>query len=359
MTPLALLPLLWACLPTAHARPLEGIRLPEGFAISVFAERVPGARSLALSEDGTVFVGTRREGKVYALRDRDGDGRAEEIALLTEGLDSPNGVAVRGGVLFVAEISRVLRFKKDLSGYSVLTDALPRDPHHGWKFIAFGPDGMLYVPVGAPCNVCLSDDDPRYASILRLDPETGKSEVFASGVRNTVGFDWRPGTRELWFTDNGRDWMGDDSPPDELNMADAAGLHFGFPFCHGGTIPDPEFGKRRSCSQFRPPERNFGAHTASLGIRFYTGTIFPEGYRGDAFVAQHGSWNRSVKTGYRIVRVKMRGARAVHHEVFASGWLAGRRVLGRPVDVLVIRDGSLLVSDDKAGAVYRIAYGGD
>jgi glucose/arabinose dehydrogenase len=244
----------------------------------------------------------------------------------------------------------------DFSEYEVIADDLPRERHHGWKFIRFGPDGMLYVPVGAPCNVCLRQDDPRFASILRMDPETGKTSVFASGVRNSVGFDWRPGTEELWFTDNGRDWMGDDAPPDELNMAGAAGLHFGFPYCHGGDIPDPKFGDRRECSEFRAPERNFGAHTAALGMRFYTGDMFPRAYRGDVFVAQHGSWNRSVPTGYRVVRVMVRDGKAVNHEIFAEGWLRGRRAWGRPVDVLVLPDGSLLVSDDRADAVYRIVY---
>ncbi len=335
---------------------LDQIRLPDGFSISIFAEGVNGARSLARGDDGTIFVGSRRAGKVYGLTDEDGDGVAEKVEVIARGLNSPNGVAVKNGRLYVAEISRVIRFKEDLSDYDVITDRLPDESHHGWKFIRFGPDGMLYVPVGAPCNICLRDDDARFASILRMDPETGKTTVFASGVRNTVGFDWHPGNKELWFTDNGRDWLGDDSPPDELNRAHRAGLHFGYPFCHGGTIPDPEFGDRRSCAEFEKPALNFGAHTAALGMRFYTGSLFPSGYSGDIFVAQHGSWNRTVKTGYRIVRVMMQGGKAVNHEVFAAGWLKGRRAWGRPVDVLVLPDGSLLVSDDKADVVYRITY---
>jgi len=352
-----LLPLLILLSVPASAKiALDKIHLPKGFSISVYAEGIKGARSLALGEKGIVYVGSRREGKVYALSDADGDGRAETVSVIARGLKSPNGVAVRHGRLYVAEISRILRFNEDLSDYEVVTDALPTESHHGWKFIRFGPDGMLYVPVGAPCNICLRDDDPRYASILRMDPDTGKTTVYASGVRNTVGFDWRPGTTELWFTDNGRDWLGDDAPPDELNKADRAGLHFGYPFCHGGTISDPEFGDSRPCGEFKTPERNFGAHTASLGIRFYTGSMFPKGYSGDAFVAQHGSWNRSVPIGYRIVRVMVRGGKAVNHEVFADGWLQGRRAWGRPVDILVLPDGSMLVSDDRGDAVYRIVY---
>jgi len=351
-----LLLVLLLCAPASAKINLDKISLPEGFSISIFAKGVNGARSLARGDDGTIFVGSRRVGKVYALTDADGDGRAETVKVIAKGMHYPNGVAVRNNRLYVAEINRVLRFASDLSDYEIITDTLPPDRHHGWKFIRFGPDGMLYVPVGAPCNICLPANDPRYASILQMDPDTGKTTVYASGVRNTVGFDWRPGTSELWFTDNGRDWLGDDAPPDELNKASQSGLHFGFPFCHGGTIADPDFGHRRPCVEFKKPERNFGAHTASLGMRFYTGKMFPAGYSGDVFVAQHGSWNRSAKTGYRIVRVMMRGGKAVNHEVFAQGWLQGQRDWGRPVDVLVLPDGSMLVSDDKADAVYRIVY---
>lgn len=331
--------------------------------MSVYSDAVPGARSLARGPGGTVVVGTRRPGKVYALTDADGDGRAETVRVVAKGLSQPNGVAFKGADLYVAEVSRVLRFPAveaalaagQTPAYEVVTDAFPKDRAHGWKFVAFGPDGLLYVPVGAPCNNCLSQD-PRYAAIHRLDPATGKAELFASGVRNTVGFDWHPETRELWFTDNGRDWLGDDLPPDELNRAPKAGLHFGYPFCHAGTVADPEYGGRRPCSDFVPPARPLTPHGAALGLRFYTGTMFPAEYRGDAFVAEHGSWNRTVPIGYRVMRVRMKDGRAAGYEPFLTGFLQGGRAWGRPVDVLVLPDGSLLVSDDEAGAVYRVAY---
>ncbi|HTY79355.1 MAG TPA: PQQ-dependent sugar dehydrogenase, partial [Candidatus Bathyarchaeia archaeon] len=239
----------------------------------------------------------------------------------------------------------------------VVTDRLPKDRHHGWKFIAFGPDGKLYVPVGAPCNICEPDPD-RYANIMRMNPDGSELETFARGVRNTVGFDWDPRTREMWFTDNGRDWLGDDAPPDELNHAPRAGMHFGFPYCHGGTISDPEFGRRRPCADFTAPAQNLGPHVASLGMRFYTGAQFPTAYRNQIFIAEHGSWNRSRKIGYRVTLVRLENGRAVAYEPFATGWLRGEDPWGRPADVLVMPDGSLLVSDDYAGAIYRISYRG-
>ena len=341
---------------------LASIRLPPGFAISVFSDRVPGARSMALSPGGVLYVGTRGEGKVYALRDADGDGRAEQVYTVASRLNSPNGVAFRDGALYVAEISRLLRFDALDSHLDappkpvVLADDFPRDGHHGWKFIRFGPDGWLYVPVGAPCNICESKD-PIYASITRIKPDGSGREIFARGIRNTVGFDWHPETRELWFTDNGRDWLGDDSPPDELDRAPKPGLHFGFPYCHGGTIADPEFGKGHPCSGYTPPERNLDAHVAAIGMRFYGGKMFPAAYRGQIFIAEHGSWNRSQPAGYRVTLVRLAGGKAVSYEPFAQGWLRpDGRAWGRPVDVQELPDGSLLVSDDEAGAIYRITY---
>ena len=337
---------------------LGEIRLPPGFTISIYAE-VPGARSMAMGPGGTLFVGTR-DGPVYAVVDA-GDGtKAKAVVTLAKDLNEPNGVAVRDGALYVAEISRILRFDGIESRLGsppkpvVVTDALPKDPHHGWKFIAFGPDGWLYVPVGAPCNVCMRSDP--YASISRIRPDGTGFEVFARGVRNTVGFDWDPATKELWFTDNGRDWMGDDVPPDELNHAPASGMHFGFPWCHGGDVKDPEFGKERPCTDFVKPELKLPAHVAALGMRFYTGGMFPADYRGRIFIAEHGSWNRSKKVGYRVVTVRMKDGKPAGEDVFAEGWLEGQKAWGRPVDVLVRPDGSLLVSDDKAGVIYRIAY---
>jgi glucose/arabinose dehydrogenase len=340
---------------------LQEIKLPPGFAISLYAGNVENARSLCLGEKGTLFVSTRDAGKVYAVLDKDRDNRADEVITIATGLNMPNGIAFRDGALYVAEVSRVLRFDgietrlKSPPPPVVIRDDFPTDQHHGWKFIAFGPDGMLYVPVGAPCNICERGDE-RYASIMRMKPDGSGLEVFAHGVRNTVGFDWHPETGELWFTDNGRDWMGDDLPPDELNRAPAKGLHFGFPYCHGGTIPDPEYGGKRMCSGFAPPAIALGPHVAALGMRFYTGRRFPAPYRRQIFIAEHGSWNRTTPIGYRIALVRLEGNRAVSYEVFAEGWLKGGKAWGRPVDLQVMPDGALLVSDDRAGAIYRINY---
>lgn len=338
---------------------LEDIALPPGFAINIYAVDVENARSLALGDNGTLFVGTRSAGKVYAVLDRNQDTRADEVITIAQGLDMPNGVAFRKGALYVAEVSRILRYDNIESRLKnppqpvIITGSYPKDTHHGWKFIRFGPDGKLYVPVGAPCNVCEPSNEI-YASITRINPDGRHLEIFAHGVRNTVGFDWHPKTGVLWFTDNGRDWMGDDMPPDELNRAPRKGMNFGFPYCHGGTIADPVFGTRRRCKEFVPPAMALGPHVAALGMRFYTGTMFPEQYRNQIFIAEHGSWNRTIPIGYRIILVHLSGDRAVSREVFASGWLQNGRAWGRPVDVLVMPDGALLVSDDRAGVIYRI-----
>ena len=340
---------------------LEDIALPPGFSINIYADHIENARSLALGDNGTLFVGTRSEGKVYAVLDHNHDARADEVITIARGLDMPNGVAFRNGALYVAEVSRVLRYDGIESRLNnppkpaVVTDRFPKDHHHGWKFIRFGPDGKLYVPVGAPCNVCESSN-PIYATITRINPDGGQLEIFAHGVRNTVGFDWHPETKELWFTDNGRDWMGDDIPPDELNYAPHIGMNFGFPYCHGGTIPDPEFGSKRKCDEFVPPAMALGPHVAALGMRFYTGKMFPPQYRNQIFIAEHGSWNRTSPIGYRISLVRLSGNRAMSYEVFAKGWLINDSAWGRPVDVLVMPDGALLVSDDRAGVIYRISH---
>jgi glucose/arabinose dehydrogenase len=341
---------------------LDYIKLPAGFRISVFAN-IPSARSLTLGNDGTLYIGARDNGKVYAARDTNGDGVADKVYTIASGLHSPNGVAFHGNDLYVAEISRIIRFRNIGSqldhppACEVVYDQLPTNGEHGWKFIAFGPDGKLYVPVGAPCNVCESQN-PVYASITRMNPDGTGFEVFASGVRNTVGFDWHPETKELWFTDNGRDNMGDNLPADELNRAPAAGMHFGFPYCHQGDVADPEFGQAGSCSGFTPPELKLTPHGAALGMRFYTGQMFPAAYRGRIFIAEHGSWNRSSPIGYRLMMVRFAGNKAVEYLPFASGWLDdGNNVKGRPVDVQVASDGALLVSDDRQGLVYRISSG--
>lgn len=338
---------------------LDMIDLPRGFRIALYADSVPGARSLALGERGTVFVGTQDAGRVYALSDQDGDHRAEHVRVLLEGLDVPNGVAFRDGALYVALNSRILRYDsiearlENPPAPAVVLDGLPTERHHGWKYLRFGPDGRLYVPVGAPCNICLSSD-PRFASILSLNDSGGDVRIEAHGVRNTVGFDWDE-RGDLWFTDNGRDWLGEDRPPDELNHLTATGQHFGYPFCHGGDLPDPDLAGEHRCGEFTPPAAKLGAHVAALGMRFYDGPMFPPEYQGRIFIAEHGSWNRLIADGYRITTVHFEAGRPVYR-VFADGWLRMNRAWGRPVDVLVMPDGALLVSDDRAGVVYRISY---
>jgi glucose/arabinose dehydrogenase len=339
------------------------LRLPPGFSIELYSSEVPNARSLALGAKGTVFVSSRKDNKVYALVDKNGDHRVDAVHVVATGLDTPNGIAYRAGSLYIAQVRRLLR----LDGIDdrldhppqpvVLTDALPDKEHHGWRYIRFGPDGWLYIPVGAPCNVCLRDE-PIFSTIARIHPDGTGLEVFARGVRNSVGFDWHPETKELWFTENGRDELGDDLPPDELNRAGRAGLHFGYPHCHAGVITDPEYGKDHPCTEFEPPAQKLGAHAAALGMRFYTGKMFPAEYRGAIFLAEHGSWNRSKKQGYRVAVVKLRGNEAASYEPFISGWLDESKdtVTGRPVDVEQLEDGSLLVSDDWRGAVYRVSY---
>jgi glucose/arabinose dehydrogenase len=340
---------------------LSRIKLPQGFKIAVYAD-VPGARSLSISPGGTIFVGTRND-RVYAVRDTNDDHVADRVYTIASNLEMPNGVAFRDGSLFVAEVSRILRFDNIESRLTnppppvVINDSYPSDRHHGWKFIAFGPDGKLYVPVGAPCNVCVREDSI-YMTITRINPDGTGREIYARGIRNSVGFSWHPVTGDLWFTDNGRDMLGDDIPPDELNHAPQPGMHFGFPFCHGGDVPDPQYGQGHDCADYIPPAKKLGPHVASLGMRFYTGAMFPEQYRNQIFIAEHGSWNRSVPIGYRITMVRLDGDSAVSYDVFAEGWLsAGGDVWGRPVDLLVLPDGSMLVSDDHGGKIHRITYG--
>jgi len=344
--------LLAAAIPGSGQLPLERIQLPTGFRIELYAS-VPSARSLALGAQGTVFVGSRSGSAVHAVAP---GGKVFKIA---DGLSMPNGVAFRDGALYIAEVSRILRIENAENNLAapakpeVIYDRLPRDLHHGWKFIRFGPDGKLYVPIGAPCNIC---DREGYALIGFLDLQKKAFEIHAKGVRNSVGFDWHPVTRELWFTDNGRDWLGDELPADELNRAPRAGMHFGFPHCHQGDLPDPEFGRARKCGEFEPPTQKLGPHVAALGMRFYTGSMFPAEYRNQIFIAEHGSWNRSKKIGYRVSVVKIEGTKAISYQPFAQGWLQGESAWGRPVDLEVLPDGSLLVSDDAAGAIYRISY---
>ena len=297
---------------------IDCIKLPPGFSIDYYTENVEGARSMALSPNGTLFVGSRDAGKIYAVLDLNNDSKADKVLVLAEGLDMPNGVAFRNGSLYVAEVSRVIRYDdiearlEDPPEPVVVNDNFPSDRAHGWKYIKFGPDGKLYVPVGMPCNICNKEgEDERYGTIMRMEPDGSQLEIFAKGVRNTVGFDWNPRTEELWFTDNGRDWLGDDVPPDELNRAPVQGMHFGFPYCHGGDIPDPEFGNLRNCSEFTLPQMKLGPHVAALGMIFYNGTMFPEEYRNQIFIAEHGSWNRKIPIGYRVSLVRLENGKTV------------------------------------------------
>ena len=339
---------------------LDKIKLPPGFKIGVYAE-VPNARSMCVSPSGTVFVGTKGD-KVYAITDKNHDGKLVKVYEIASGLTSPNGVAFKEGSLFIGAISTIYRMDSIESRLAnppkpvVVYDKYPSDEHHGLRFIAFGPDGKLYVPVGAPCNVC--DPNPPYASLTRINPDGTGLEIFAHGIRNTVGFDWNPLTKEIWFTDNGRDNLGDNIPNDELNTAPKAGMHFGYPYCHQGNIPDPEFGKGKNCSDYTAPAKLLGPHVAPLGMRFYTGNSFPAQYKNAIFIAEHGSWNRSIPIGYRVAVVKMdSNGNAKAPEIFAEGWLQNiRDVSGRPVDVQFLKDGSMLVSDDYSGVIYRITY---
>ena len=342
---------------------LSRLTLPEGFSIRALTLEAPDARQMALAGNGTLFVGTRRRGTLYAIPNAL-SAQSPEVLTLAKGLKMPNGVAIANDDLYVAEVSRILRFPSIAASvgsgspgqapYAVVTDQLPDKTHHGWKYIKFGPDGQLYVPVGAPCNICLSED-PRFAALLRMDPHTGSASIYASGIRNTVGFAWHPDSGELWFSDNGRDMMGDDVPPEEINVASRPGQHFGYPFVHGRDIVDPRFGADAPDLAFTPPRLEIQAHAAALGLDFHTHPQFPPRYRGALFIAEHGSWNRSSKVGYQVSVVTFEDGEP-RYAPFIIGWLEGERQWGRPVDVLAAPDGSLLVSDDQQGAIYQVRW---
>ncbi len=345
-----------------HKDILKQLQLPKDFSISIYADNVPNARTLALSENGVLYIGTRQQGSVYAVKDSNGDGFADKYYIIAKDLYMPNGVAYKNGDLFVAETNRILRFKQidhhldNPLKPDVIYDNLPSDKRHGWKYLRFGPDGKLYTAVGAPCNVCLPKKEI-YSSLVRFNPDGSEFEILARGIRNSVGFDWQPKTKQLFFTDNGRDHLGDNLPPDELNKWSKNKQHFGFPYCHGGIIADPKFAEDRKCAEFTAPEWKFKAHMAPLGMRFYTGKQFPKRFVNQLFVAQHGSWNRTIPHGYRIALVKFNKGKPVLEQSFITGWLTTEgKVLGRPTDILQMPDGSLLIADDTLGVVYRVEY---
>jgi glucose/arabinose dehydrogenase len=335
--------------------PVDKIKVPPGFTVTVYASGMPNARSMTFGKNGTLFVGSRFPGNVYAVTPKG------EAKIIAKGLYRSNGVAYRNGTLYIAELSKISKIEDveskldNTPAPTLVFDALPKDEPHGWKFMKLGPDGWLYFQIGAPGNIV----NPPYthAQIVRLDPDKRVLETVTMGVRNSVGMDFHPKTKQLWFTNNARDWVGDELPHDTLHHVSAKGQHHGYPYCHQGDLLDDEFGKGRSCEEFVKPDLKLGPHVAALGMRFYTGTQFPAEYRNNIFIAEHGSWNRTKKTGYNVTRVVLDDkGKVVKHEPFATGWLQGEAFWGRPADVQVAPDGALLVSDDVAGAIFRIAY---
>ena len=346
----------------SHQTILKQLKLPQGFTISIFAKDLPNARTLALGDEGVIYIGTRQQGSIYAVQDSNNDGIADKKYILATDLYMPNGVAYKNNTLYVAQPDKIIRFNHITQSLAkppkpqIVYDKLPSDKRHGWKYLRFGMDNKLYSAVGAPCNSC----EPKkeiYGSLFRMNTDGSNFEIIASGVRNSVGFDWHPKTKALYFSDNGRDNLGDDTPPDELNLWTEKGQNFGFPYCYGDDIVDPELGKDKNCADFSSPVWKFKAHNAPLGIHFYQSSQFPEHYHHQLFVAQHGSWDRSTPDGYRIALVKFKQGKPVSEEVFISGWLTkDGKVLGRPTDILEIADGSLLIADDKRGVIYKVSY---
>jgi glucose/arabinose dehydrogenase len=336
------------------------LKLQPNFHIALYAANVPNARSMRQGEKGTVFVGSRLQDKVHAIVEKNGK---RDVKVIASGLYRPNGLAIKDGTLYIAELSQISKIEKIEDNLdnppkpTVIYSDLPKDEAHGWKFIGIGPDNKLYVPVGQPCNNCLPSD--KHGQIRRINLDGSGAEVVARGVRNTVGFDWNPVNKQLYFTDNGRDWASEDVPEDELNRITKTGLHFGSPFCYQGDFVDPEFGWGKSCADYEKPVLKTGPHSASLGMRFNTGNAFPAKYRNAIFIARHGSWNRTKKFGGDILAVFLNPNGTVKStEVFLSGFLgADNNYIGRPVDVLFLKDGSMLISDDFNGAVWRVTYG--
>jgi glucose/arabinose dehydrogenase len=352
---------------SAKDLPVDTLKVPAGFKVEVWVDGIPEARSLAMGDKGTLFVSNRNAKSVYAVVTKDGK---REVKTLFSGLDSPNGIAFSKGTLYVAERGRITRHdgiegKLDSPGEGkVVVDNLDpsRAPGHFWKYLVMGPDGKLYFNIGAPGNIVL----PNYtqATITRVDPNKGTLETVAMGVRNSVGMDFNPKTKDLWFTNHARDWLGDDSPNDTLHRvaAKSAVPHFGYPFCHQGDTLDPEYGKNRSCAEFAKPSALLGTHIAPLGMKFYNGKMFPAEYQNNIFIAMHGSWNRTTKQGYNVMRVKVdENGKAGKPTPFLTGFMTDEKadppMWGRPVDLLVMKDGSMLVSDDYNGIIYRVTYG--
>ena len=360
-----LAPLVLAC--SSIAQEPTTITDDEGntFELTTYTSEVPSARQMAETESGVLFVGSRgANGNLYAVVPSESENGTPEVVTFDSELSMPTGLALHDGSLYVAAHYQILRYPNIEDTFrnrpepEVIADDLPQARHHGWKYLSIGPDGFLYFNVGAPCNVCLSDDE-RFASIIRMDAESGKSEVYAHGIRNTVGIEWHPETKLMWFTDNGRDWWGDDRPPEEVNVVTKAGQHFGYPFLHGDNMPDPEFGSQREAElEYIKPVVNIQAHSAALGLKFYTGDSFPDIYENALFIAEHGSWNRRSKVGYRVSVVRFDTGKPVYYP-FVDIWLQGERANARPSDVLVANDGSLLISDDFRGAIYRVSYKSD
>ena len=338
---------------------LKKIKLPKGFQISLWAANVPSARQMAWGDKGTLFVGAFGVGNVYAVSGPAGD---KQVKVVLKGLKMPTGVAFHKGALYVADIDKIIKYENaeanvdNLGEGKVVYSDMPSYPAHGWKYLVFDKHGWVYVPLGPPCNECLPPTS--VSQIRRVNPENGNAEIVALGVRNSVGGDVDPRTGDYWFSENARDWLADNVPSDKLNHIKKIGEHFGYPYCHQGNIPDPKYAMGHKCSEFSPPVLNLGAHVAPLGMKFYTGKQFPAEYRNNIFLAEHGSWNRHQYQGARIVRIVVdpQGKKA-KQEVFASGWIKGKQDFhGRPADVIVAKDGSLLVADDWAGAIYQISY---
>ena len=341
---------------------ISQFKLPPGFEISIYADQVPGARQMALGDQKIVYVGTKEQ-QVYALIPNHDGTHAEKVINIVNNLNTPNGVAYWKGDLYVAEINRVLRYP-DITHHlsnpqsEVINHQLPEKAHHGLRVIHFSPDDWLYIAIGMPCNTCdYRNENPLFGTISRMKPDGSNLQIFAKGIRNSVGFDWQPQTQALWFTDNGQDWLGDHLPPDEINIAPKPGMDFGFPYVYGNNTPAPGYTQKPlPLTNFTPSVFNLPAHVAPLGLTFYTGKMFPAKYQQQIFIAEHGSWNSSVIVGYQVISVFIKDNKVIDSKPFLTGWLNGQNVTGRPVDILNMPDGSLLVSDDYAGKIYRISY---